>query len=113
MIEPSSLITYLANRTVGKHSRKIPEGAIIRDTLSFEHLDFRTDFRASLMEVARMLRVSQRTVQDWIRNGELTAVRYGRQIRVHQADIEAFGVTAQAYQQGNLLSCKADNHSAS
>lgn len=65
------------------------------------------------MEVARMLRVSQRTVQDWIRNGELTAVRYGRQIRVHQADIEAFGVTAQAYQQGNLLSCKADNHSAS
>jgi len=52
MIEPSSLITYLANRTVGKHSRKIPEGAIIRDTLSFEHLDFRTDFRASLMASA-------------------------------------------------------------
>jgi excisionase family DNA binding protein len=43
------------------------------------------------MEVAKMLRVSQRTVQDWIRHGELTAVRYGRQIRVRQADIEAFG----------------------
>jgi len=43
------------------------------------------------MEVAKMLRVSQRTVQDWIRNGELAAVRYGRQIRVRQADIEAFG----------------------
>jgi len=43
------------------------------------------------MEVAKMLRVSQRTVQDWIRHGELMAVRYGRQIRVRQADIEAFG----------------------
>jgi putative molybdopterin biosynthesis protein len=43
------------------------------------------------MEVAKMLRVSQRTVQDWIRNGELTAVRYGRMIRVRQGDLEAFG----------------------
>jgi|RhiMethySRZTD1v2_1073278.scaffolds.fasta_scaffold545616_3 putative molybdopterin biosynthesis protein len=42
------------------------------------------------MEVARMLRVSQRTVENWIRRGALTAVRYGRQIRVRQADIEAF-----------------------
>ena len=43
------------------------------------------------MEIAKMLRVSQRTVQDWIRNGELTAVRYGRQIRVRQTDLLAFG----------------------
>ena len=43
------------------------------------------------MEVAKMLRVSQRTVEDWIRNRELTAVRYGRQIRIREADVVAFG----------------------
>jgi len=42
-------------------------------------------------EVARMLKVSQRTVQDWIREGALPAVRYGRLLRVRQADLEAFG----------------------
>jgi excisionase family DNA binding protein len=46
------------------------------------------------MEVAKMLRVSQRTVENWIRHGELAAVRYGRQIRVRQADLETFGVAA-------------------
>ena len=59
MIEPSSLITYLANRTVGKHSRKIPEGAIIRDTLSFEHLDFRTDFRTEFQGISKLLEASK------------------------------------------------------
>ena len=42
-------------------------------------------------EVAKMLRVSQRTVQDWIRGGTLTAVRYGRLLRIRQADLAAFG----------------------
>ena len=42
-------------------------------------------------EVATLLRVSQRTVQDWIRSGSLTAVRYGRLLRVRQADLVAFG----------------------
>ena len=42
-------------------------------------------------EVARLLRVSQRTVQDWIREGALTAVRYGRLLRVRQADLATFG----------------------
>ena len=42
-------------------------------------------------EVARLLKVSQRTVQDWIRSGTLTAVRYGRLLRVRQADLAAFG----------------------
>ena len=42
-------------------------------------------------EVAKMLRVSQRTVQDWIRAGTLTAVRYGRLLRIRQADLAAFG----------------------
>jgi excisionase family DNA binding protein len=42
-------------------------------------------------EVAKLLRVSQRTVQDWIRSGTLTAVRYGRLLRIRQADLAAFG----------------------
>jgi excisionase family DNA binding protein len=42
-------------------------------------------------EVAQLLRVSQRTVQDWIRSGTLTAVRYGRLLRIRQADLAAFG----------------------
>jgi excisionase family DNA binding protein len=42
-------------------------------------------------EVARLLRVSQRTVQEWVRSGELTAVRYGRLLRIRQADLAAFG----------------------
>jgi excisionase family DNA binding protein len=42
-------------------------------------------------EVAKLLRISQRTVQVWIRDGQLTAVRYGRLLRVRQADLAAFG----------------------
>ena len=42
-------------------------------------------------EVAKLLRVSQRTVQVWIRDGMLTAVRYGRLLRVRQADLASFG----------------------
>jgi excisionase family DNA binding protein len=42
-------------------------------------------------EVAKMLRVSQRTVQDWIRDGSLTAVRYGRLLRIRQANLAEFG----------------------
>jgi excisionase family DNA binding protein len=42
-------------------------------------------------EVAKILRVSQHTVQTWIRTGMLTAVKYGRVLRVRQADLAAFG----------------------
>ena len=42
-------------------------------------------------EVAGLLKVSQRTVQDWIRSGTLTAVRYGRLLRIRQADLATFG----------------------
>jgi excisionase family DNA binding protein len=42
-------------------------------------------------EVAKLLRVSQRTVQVWIRDGTLPAVRYGRLLRVRQADLATFG----------------------
>ena len=42
-------------------------------------------------EVATMLRVNQRTVQEWIRTGALTAVRYGRLLRIREADLVTFG----------------------
>jgi len=42
-------------------------------------------------EVAKMLRVHQRTIQVWIRDGMLPAVRYGKLLRIRQADLAAFG----------------------
>ena len=42
-------------------------------------------------EVARFLRVSPRAVQVWIRAGNLTAVRYGRLLRIRHADLATFG----------------------
>jgi excisionase family DNA binding protein len=42
-------------------------------------------------EVATMLRVNQRTVQEWIRTGALPALRYGRVLRIRQADLTIFG----------------------
>ena len=42
-------------------------------------------------EVAKLLKVSQRTVQIWIRDVSLTAIRYGRLLRIRQADLAAFG----------------------
>jgi excisionase family DNA binding protein len=42
-------------------------------------------------EVARLLRVHQRTVQEWIRVGMLPAVRYGRLLRIRQTDLATFG----------------------
>jgi excisionase family DNA binding protein len=42
-------------------------------------------------EVAQLLCVSTRTVRDWVRNGMLTGVRYGKLLRIRQADLVAFG----------------------
>ena len=42
-------------------------------------------------EVATMLRVNQRTVQEWIRTGMLPAVRYGKLLRIRHADLVTFG----------------------
>ena len=42
-------------------------------------------------EVARLFKVSQRTVQIWIRSGELPALRCGRILRVRETDLAAFG----------------------
>ena len=51
-------------------------------------------------EVSRLLRVSQRTVQDWIRQGILPAVRYGQLLRVRHADLVAFGEVVVARPEG-------------
>jgi excisionase family DNA binding protein len=42
-------------------------------------------------QVAKMLQVSQRSVQVWIREGALPALRYGRLVRIRHADVVAFG----------------------
>jgi excisionase family DNA binding protein len=42
-------------------------------------------------EVAHLLRVHQRTIQEWVHTGMLPARRYGRVWRIRQADILAFG----------------------
>jgi excisionase family DNA binding protein len=42
-------------------------------------------------EVARLLKVTPRTVQAWIRAGRLPARRYGRLYRVRATDLAAFG----------------------
>jgi excisionase family DNA binding protein len=42
-------------------------------------------------QVAKLIGVSQKTVQLWIRVGTLTAVRYGRVLRIRQEDLASFG----------------------
>jgi excisionase family DNA binding protein len=42
-------------------------------------------------EVAKLFRVNQRTVQEWIRTGMLPARRYGKVLRIRQADLTTFG----------------------
>jgi excisionase family DNA binding protein len=42
-------------------------------------------------EVAELLKVTSRTVQDWIRKGELPAMRYGRVLRIRAEDLAKFG----------------------
>jgi excisionase family DNA binding protein len=42
-------------------------------------------------EVGKMLKVSQRTVQDWVKSGALSAVQYGKHLRIRPSDLAAFG----------------------
>jgi excisionase family DNA binding protein len=42
-------------------------------------------------EVAELLKVTPRTVQDWIRTGKLPAMRYGRVLRIRAEDLAKFG----------------------
>ena len=38
-----------------------------------------------------MLKVSQRTVQDWVKSGALSAVQYGKHLRIRPSDLATFG----------------------
>ena len=42
-------------------------------------------------EVAELLKVTPRTVQDWIKSGKLPAKRYGRVLRIRAEDLAKFG----------------------
>ncbi len=44
----------------------------------------------SVTETAKFLKVSPRTVRRWIEKGDLTAHRFGRQIRITDSDLMAF-----------------------
>ena len=41
-------------------------------------------------EVAELLKVSEATVRTWIHEGELRAIRIGREFRISAEDLEAF-----------------------
>ena len=46
-------------------------------------------------EVGKMLKVSQRTVQDWVKSGALSAVQYGKHLRIRPSDLATFGKVRQ------------------
>ncbi len=41
-------------------------------------------------DIAELLKVSEATVRSWIHEGELRAIRFGREFRVAVKDLEAF-----------------------
>lgn len=41
-------------------------------------------------EIAELLKISEATIRSWIHEGELRAVRFGREFRVAAKDLEAF-----------------------
>lgn len=45
-------------------------------------------------EVAKMLKVSERTVRRWVLEGDLAAMRYGRQVRISAEALQQFGKNA-------------------
>jgi len=45
-------------------------------------------------EVAELVKVNVRTVQEWIRTGKLPATRYGRVYRIRAEDLVKFGQMA-------------------
>lgn len=44
----------------------------------------------NVKEIAEMLRVTERGVQKWIREGKITAIKLGREFRVEEKSLEAF-----------------------
>ena len=53
----------------------------------------------TIPEIADLLKVSKATVRSWVHDGELRAVRFGREFRVAAKDLEAF-VNAHATRRG-------------
>lgn len=45
-------------------------------------------------EVAELVKVNVRTVQEWIRTGKLPAMRYGRVYRIRADELAKFGQVA-------------------
>ena len=44
----------------------------------------------TIAEIAEQLRVSNRTVRNWIDSGKLKAFKFGLQYRINKADFEEF-----------------------
>lgn len=44
----------------------------------------------TIKEVAETLKVSQRTVRNWIKNGLIPAAQFGLQFRIEKTDFENF-----------------------
>jgi excisionase family DNA binding protein len=69
--------------------RAMPQGKAKRPTLLAEATPVGVLYTTD--EVAQLLKVAPRTVQDWIRKGQLPAVKYGRIYRVRAEDLQRFG----------------------
>jgi excisionase family DNA binding protein len=44
----------------------------------------------TVAEIAKLMKVSTKTVRRWIKNGDLIAHRLGRQLRITESDLAAF-----------------------
>jgi excisionase family DNA binding protein len=44
----------------------------------------------TIQEVSELLKVSEATVRNWIKNQELRAIKFEREFRVAKVDLEAF-----------------------
>lgn len=44
----------------------------------------------TIHEISELLKISEATVRGWVHQGELRAVRFGREFRVAAKDLEAF-----------------------
>ena len=52
--------------------------------------DYKADKMLRVGDVAERLNVSERTVFRWLKHGGLTAHRFGRTLRISEADLEHF-----------------------
>lgn len=70
----------------------------------------------TVADIARILKLNQQTVRNWIDQGSLPALRVGRRVRVRRSDFDTLlergrtaaptgpeGSTAQAFWEGELL----------